>query len=91
MQSAEDFVKACVYPERAFVAAIQARDAEWQARVEELEVERARLLDEAAERGVAWLKTLHHEPEEGLPWSGKIRRMQDLQVRTLRAAIKGAE
>lgn len=49
----------------------------------------ARLLDEAAERGVAWLKTLHHEPEEGLPWSGKIRRMQDLQVQTLRAAIKG--
>lgn len=51
---------------------------------------RARLLDEAVERGVAWLKTLHHEPEEGLPWSGKIRRMQDLQVQTLRAAIKGA-
>lgn len=51
----------------------------------------ARLLDEAAERGVAWLKTLHHEPEEGLPWSGKIRRMQDLQVRTLRAAIKGVK
>jgi len=53
--------------------------------------ERARLLDEAAERAVAWLKTLHHEPEEGLPWSGKIRRIQDLQVRTLRAAITKAE
>lgn len=53
--------------------------------------EKARLLDEAAERAVQWLMTLHHEPEPGFPWSDKIRRMQDLQVRTLIAAVRGKE
>lgn len=36
MQTPEDFVKTAIYPERAFIAAITARDAEWQALVDRL-------------------------------------------------------
>lgn len=37
MQTAEEFVRESKYPETAFIDALRARDAEWQARVEKLE------------------------------------------------------
>lgn len=37
MQTPEEFVRECEYPRLSFVAAIRARDAEWQARVDRLE------------------------------------------------------
>lgn len=58
MQSAEDFVKACVYPERAFVAAIRARDAEWQDRVDKLE----KLAEDVRQWSDAYPTKIFHEP-----------------------------
>lgn len=58
---------------------------------EDIRARDAEIRRECAENAIAWLKTLHHKPEPGLPWSEKIKRMQELQIRTLRAAIIGEE
>lgn len=63
------------------------------AEVRRLQAERARLLDEAAERGVAWLieQTSHIDPALAATNSGKwLIKLREKQTAELRAAIKGA-
>lgn len=72
-----DFKGEAIFNEEKAVQLVSARDAE--------------IRRECEGRAITWLKTLHHEPEPGLPWSEKIKRMQELQIRTLRAAIIGEE
>lgn len=68
---------------------LKAELAALRAERDRLRGQNAAIRAECAERAVEWLETLHHEPEPGLPWSDRIRRMQELQKKKLRAALKG--